>query len=221
MVQRCCILDTKCASRDPERDASASPECALSAIIPTSRRWVFGPVPDLLLGCGLGYALLISLLPLVPVEPSILMTVGIFGTLVIGAPHYGATLVRVYGSGVDRRKSRFFAVYLSLVAWLWFALGLYDLGLGSAMITLYLTWSPFHYSGQNYGLAVMFLRRREVAFSQRAKKLLYASFMLSFALVFVSLNRVISAPNATNYESGNFAGTPFYFIQIRKGGGFF
>ena len=30
------------------------------------------------------------------------------------------------------------------------------------LFTLYLTWSPWHYTGQNYGIAVMFLRRRGV-----------------------------------------------------------
>ena len=186
----------------------------MTAIAAPNQRWVFGPIPDLLLGCGLGYVLLISLLPLLPVDAQMLVTLGTFGTLLIGAPHYGATLLRVYASPVDRRKYAFFAIYLSAMVWLWFGVGLYDLGVGSAMITLYLTWSPFHYTGQNYGLAVMFLRRREVAFSERTKKLLYASFMLSFVLVFVSLHRALGGAGAANYGIGNFAGTPFHFIQL-------
>ena len=111
----------------------------MTAIAAPNRRWVFGPIPDLLLGCGLGYVLLISLLPLLPVDARTLVTVGTFGTLLIGAPHYGATLLRVYGNAADRRKYAFFAVYLSAIVWLWFGVGIYDLGVGSAMITLYLT----------------------------------------------------------------------------------
>ena len=186
----------------------------MSATAPASRRWVFGPIPDLLFGCGLGYVLLISLLPLLPVHAETLVLLGTFGTLLIGAPHYGATLLRVYGSAEDRRKYAFFTVYLSAVVWLWFAIGLYDLGFGSAMITLYLTWSPYHYTGQNYGLAVMFLRRREIAFSDATKKLLYASFILSFAFVFVSLHRALGGAGARSYGIGNFAGTPFHFIHL-------
>ena len=40
----------------------------MTASAPTDRRWVFGPIPDLLAGCGVGYATLISLLPLLPIE---------------------------------------------------------------------------------------------------------------------------------------------------------
>ena len=72
--------------------------------------------------------LLISLLPLLPVPAKTLVTIGTFGTLLIGAPHYGATLLRVYRSAEDRRKYAFFAVYLSAMVWLWFGIGLFDLG---------------------------------------------------------------------------------------------
>jgi tetratricopeptide (TPR) repeat protein len=183
----------------------------MTAIAPPDRRWVFGPVPDLLLGCGLGYALLIASLPLLPIDNATLGVVGTFGTLLIAAPHYGATLLRVYRHRADRRKYAFFSVYLSAVVWLWFVAGLHDLRVGSAMITLYLTWSPWHYTGQNYGLAVMFLRRRGIGFSERTKKLLYASFMASFALAFLSIHR---GTGNVSYGVGDFAGTPFYLMHL-------
>jgi hypothetical protein len=183
----------------------------MTAVAPPDRRWVFGPVPDLLLGCGLGYALLIASLPLLPIDNATLGVIGTFGTLLIAAPHYGATLLRVYRHRADRRKYAFFSVYLSAVVWLWFVAGLHDLRVGSAMITLYLTWSPWHYTGQNYGLAVMFLRRRGIGFSERTKKLLYASFMASFALAFLSIHR---GTGNVSYGVGDFAGTPFYLIHL-------
>ena len=185
----------------------------MTAAAPTDRRWVFGPLPDLMFGCGLGYVLFIALLPLVPLEAPLLAASGAFATLVIGAPHYGATLLRVYRSAEDRRKYAFFATYCSAAVWLWFAVGLHHVVLGSAMITLYLTWSPWHYTGQNYGLAVMFLRRRGVAFSPATKRLLYASFGLSYALVFLSLHRG-GRLFGQSYGTGDFAGTPFYFIHL-------
>ena len=183
----------------------------MTAIAPSDQRWIFGPIPDLLIGCGLGYALLIAVIPLLPFDVTTFAIVGMYGSLVIGAPHYGATLLRVYRHREDRRKYAFFSVYLSAIVWLWFAFGLYDIRLGSAMITLYLTWSPYHYTGQNYGLAVMFLRRRGVPFDLRTKRLLYASFMLSFALAFVSLHRGLGQ---VSYGVGDFKGTPFYFIHF-------
>jgi len=183
----------------------------MTAIELPDRRWVFGPIPDLLLGCGVGYAMLIAVLPLLPVDMQTLMVAGTFGTLLLGVPHYGATLLRVYRNAEDRRRYVFFSVYLSAIVWLWFAVGLYDLRVGSAMITLYFTWSPWHYTGQNYGLSVMFLRRRGIEFSDRTKRLLYASFALSFLLAFLSLHRGVGE---VSYGIGDFVGTRFYFIHL-------
>jgi len=182
----------------------------MTAIAPPDRRWVFGPIPDLLFGCGLGYAALITIIAFLPFELQTLALAGTVGSLVIGAPHYGATLMRVYRRAEDRRKYRLFTVYLSLFVWLWFGAGLYHVALGSALITLYFTWSPYHYTGQNYGLAVMFLRRRGIAFDDATKKWLYASFMLSFALSFVSLHRHMGGVST----GGDFSGTPYYFIHL-------
>jgi tetratricopeptide (TPR) repeat protein len=65
--------------------------------------------------------------------------------------------------------------------------------LGSALITLYITWSPWHFAGQNYGLALMFLRRRGVDVTPGLKRLLYTSFICSFLLVFLLAHGPIRA----------------------------
>jgi hypothetical protein len=109
-------------------------------------------------------------------------------SLVVSAPHYGATLLRVYERREDRRTYALFAIHASAVLAGLFVAGLYDPLLGSILFTLYLTWSPWHYSGQNYGLAVMFLRRRGVEVAPRARQLLHASFLLSYAIVFVAFH---------------------------------
>ena len=41
---------------------------------------------------------------------------------------------------------------------------------GAIMVTVCLTWSPWHYTGQTYGLAVMFLRRRGVSVEPAVKR---------------------------------------------------
>jgi hypothetical protein len=53
---------------------------------------------------------------------------------------------------------------------------------------LYLTWSPWHFAGQNYGIALMFLGRSGVEVDSRTKRLLYGSFVLSFVLAFLALH---------------------------------
>jgi Flp pilus assembly protein TadD len=158
-----------------------------------AEKWYFGAAPDLLLGCGALYMLLflamavfgdgfrefapIGLLPLV--------------VLVTGVPHYGATLVRICDRPEERHAYSFVAIGTSLVMIAALAVGLQSAVVGSWILTIYLTWSPWHYSGQNYGITLMFLRRREVDVSPTAKRWLYASFILSFGLTALSIHGVL------------------------------
>jgi tetratricopeptide (TPR) repeat protein len=155
---------------------------------PAPGRWLHGPASDLLLGCGVAYALFVALLLLAPRMPSsFAFMIAVVG-LVTNTPHYGATILRVYEQRTDRRRYSLFALHATAVIGLLFGTGLYWAPLGSLLVTLYVTWSPWHFAGQNYGLAVMFLRRRGVALDPRTKRLVYASFFLSFLLSFLALH---------------------------------
>ena len=52
------------------------------------------------------------------------------------------------------------------------------------LFTIYLTWSPWHYTGQNYGIALMLLARRGITLSASVKKLVYSSFVLTYVITF-------------------------------------
>ena len=176
-------------------------------------RWLYGPFSDLTLGCGLGYGLLFagflvagtrypSVLPLVPLI-----------SLFTGTPHYGATLLRVYEQRHERRAYAFFGVWMTLVVWAVFYLGLYHATVGSLLLTLYLSWSPWHYSGQNYGIALMFLRRRGIEVTPRAKRALYLSFFLSFLLALLAMHGASSGADygpVPPYRDG-----AFHLVRLR------
>ena len=155
-----------------------------------SGRWLFGPAPDLLLGCGLGYILLFAAFLLAGTDRHAIAALGIVPLISIltGTPHYGATLLRVYEKREERRAHAVFAIWITAVIWGLFYLGLYSAMLGSLLVTLYLTWSPWHYTGQNYGIAVMFLRRRGVPLDAGTKRLVYLSFLLSYGLTLLALH---------------------------------
>jgi tetratricopeptide (TPR) repeat protein len=149
--------------------------------------WLFGPLPDLLVGCGLLYAL--ALPPffawggeLRARQPDPLMPLLV---LLVSLPHYGATLLRVYERPEDRRLYRRHAVYSSLAVFAAFVLALHVPLAAMALTTLYLTWSPWHYTAQNFGLASMFLRRRAGAVAPALGRSLRLSFVLSYALAFL------------------------------------
>lgn len=72
----------------------------MTATVPVAtKRWLFGPVPDLLLGCGLAYAPVFALRCVRDSAFRGLFAPGLLPLLsmVGGTPHDGATLLRVYG----------------------------------------------------------------------------------------------------------------------------
>jgi tetratricopeptide (TPR) repeat protein len=152
-------------------------------------RWLAGPAPDLLLGAGGAYLISVPLLLLAASGAARwpLLIVWALEVLVNG-PHYGATLLRVYETRDERRKYAFFAVWATLLLAALFAVGAHEALVGSLLVTLYFSWSPWHFAGQNYGVAVMFLRRSGVVVAPGTRRLLYASFALSFALTFLALH---------------------------------
>jgi tetratricopeptide (TPR) repeat protein len=169
------------------------------------RRWLFGPVPDLLLGCGLGY---VAIFLLQIFDPALLRSWIPAGAaplviLVSGTPHYGATLLRVYERAEDRRAYALFTVWATLaIAGLFFA-GLASAWIGSVLLTVYLSWSPWHYSGQNYGVALMFLGRRGVEIAPRAKRAFHLSFFLSFVLTFLAQHGAKGGPGYAPFADGS------------------
>jgi len=164
---------------------------------PQATPWLFGPWPDLLFGCGLLYALAFGLFLVAGEEirtaqPSLLFPLLI---LALGVPHYGATLLRVYERRRERRAYVVFSVWATLAILALFLASLRLPALATFLVTLYLTWSPWHYTGQNYGVAVMFLRRGGVALEPGTKRWLYLSFLLSFALVFLQMHTAAARMN--------------------------
>lgn len=159
------------------------------------RRWLFGPVSDLALGCGLLYgAFFAAEVVAGPQMRSWLpFTLLPFLALVLGSPHYGATLLRVYATRSDRRRYFVFAVWLSLLVLVAFVAGLHVPIVGSLILTLYLSWSPWHYSAQNYGVAVLLLRRRGADLTPSTHRLLRSSFVLSYLVFLLSLNGATGA----------------------------
>lgn len=150
------------------------------------RGWLFGPVSDLLWGAGLSYLFAFSLLvvastAMMSAFPPWLM---MFLVLILSIPHYGATLLRVYERKEDRSAYAFFSKYSTLLLGLLLVWGVRDIRVGSVLFTLYLTWSPWHYTGQNYGITLMFLGRRGVAIEKRTKQALRVSFVASFVVRF-------------------------------------
>lgn len=172
--------------------------------------WLFGPATDLLLGCGLG-SIAISVAMGFQAHAIALWVPGALLVLLFSLPHYGATLLRVYELPEDRRRYSFFAIGVTTLLAIGFIAGLGNAFLGSLILTVYLTWSPWHYTGQNYGVFLILLGRRGVTVTPAVKRLVYASFILSYLLTFMAIHG-LERPD--NYAPVSYAETVYRLLPL-------
>jgi hypothetical protein len=162
----------------------------MTQALPPTHRWLHGPLTDLLFGCGLLYAIVsvVFVLDGGAVFEGVPLFVPALLIALVSAPHYGATLVRVYDQRSDRRGYFLFSVVATLALMAVFGVALFDRWVGSVLATVYLTWAGWHYTGQNYGISAMFLRRRGLEVDGLSRRMLHTSFTLSYAIVFLVMH---------------------------------
>jgi hypothetical protein len=185
----------------------------MAAAAPAGNRWLFGPAPDLLVGCGVAYMAFFVAMVFAGPELRAWLPMGLLPLVSVffGTPHYGATLLRVYEQRSERRAYAFFTIWISLVLAALYVGGLYSAALGSFLLSLYLTWSPWHYTGQNYGVALLFLRRRGIEITPQTKRWIYSSFVLSYGLTFLAIH---GAAYSADYAPVEYNGSLYRFLRF-------
>ncbi|MDJ0788401.1 MAG: tetratricopeptide repeat protein [Myxococcota bacterium] len=151
---------------------------------------LFGPAIDGMLGFGGIY--LLAFVGFCAFGPSLRASQPLWLfpvlALLLSAPHYGATLLRVYDRAEDREQHRRVAFHVTAALLGLFVVGVYEPWVASLLTTVYLTWSPWHFSAQNFGLALMVMGRRGRAPDAVSRRLFRIAFVASFALVAVVLH---------------------------------
>jgi hypothetical protein len=95
--------------------------------------------------------------------------------------HFAASTVRLYTKPGAVKSLPFLSKAVPAITIVLMSLCVVYVGrVGSLLDTLYLTWSPYHYSAQAYGLAVMYCQRSGCLLSASDKKLLRRVSMLPF-----------------------------------------
>jgi tetratricopeptide (TPR) repeat protein len=151
--------------------------------------WIYNPWLDLIVGCGAWSAplLLVSYLTL---SSSARMWSVVFYALALffNYPHYMATIYRAYHRAEDFEKYRIFTVHITALVVLTILLAHFWARLLPWIFTIYLTWSPWHYSGQNYGLFMMFARRAGANPGKSVRRALYGAFVVSYLVLFLGFH---------------------------------
>jgi len=151
--------------------------------------WIYNPWLDLIVGCGAWSAplLLLSYFSLASSARTWSITFYVLA-LFFNYPHYMATIYRAYHRSEDFQKYRIFTVHTTGLILLTLLLSHYWLRLLPWIFTIYLTWSPWHYSGQNYGLFMMFARRAGADPDKPTRRALYGAFVVSYLILFLGFH---------------------------------
>jgi tetratricopeptide (TPR) repeat protein len=111
-----------------------------------------------------------------------------FLALLFNYPHFMATVYRAYHTHTEFQKYRIFTIHVAfllalagVIAHVWFPLLPW-------IFTLYICWSPWHYTGQNFGLLMMFARRAGLSPSSAERTAIHWSFIASFLLLMLSFH---------------------------------
>ena len=152
-------------------------------------RWFYGAKTDLIIGCG-AWSMPLLLLTYYGTAnfPQTVITIFYALALFFNYPHYMATIYRAYRTKEDFAKYKIFTVHITLLLALLVIFSHFSPILLALVFTLYLTWSPFHYTGQNFGIALMFARRNGVETNLTTRRALYISFLAPYLMFFLAFH---------------------------------
>ena len=151
------------------------------------RMFVNAPVDYLLVGGGITLPIFLGLYFWPGLAPTNRTTLWVL-FFAINASHFAASTVRLYTKPGARQELPFLSWVFPVICLAAVALGLYLPIIGQQLQALYLTWSPYHYAAQTYGLAVMYAMRSGARLDARDKSLMWWTCMLPFAFAFVVAN---------------------------------
>lgn len=164
----------------PENKASSSP-------------WIINGPVDLLVGCGAWTIPLLVVTGYLNAAGTIALSFAFyFLSVFCNNPHYMATIYRAYGTPQDFRKYKLFTVYLTAILILTAVATHFAPLLLPILFTVYLTWSPWHYTGQNFGIAMMFARRSGASPTRGLRNLIYAAYLASYIVWFLNLHSTLA-----------------------------
>jgi tetratricopeptide (TPR) repeat protein len=157
-------------------------------------RWFYRPSFDLIVGCGAWSLPLLLIVYAASARYPQVTTIAFYAlALVFNYPHYMATIYRAYRTREDFSKYKLFTLHLALLMVLVLLFAHVSYQLLALAFTLYLTWSPFHYTGQNFGIALMFARRNGVKTTRSLRWAFYLVFLTSYAMFFLAVHSLTSS----------------------------
>jgi tetratricopeptide (TPR) repeat protein len=149
-----------------------------------SSPWIYHPWLDLLVGCGAWSAPLLAIaLLMTPAHSHAWAMAFYLLAIVFNYPHFMATIYRAYHTRADFDKYKFVTLHVTLLLVLTGIVMHASPRFFPWLFTLYICWSPWHYSGQNYGLLMMFARRSGAEITAGERRWLRSAFVASYLML--------------------------------------
>jgi tetratricopeptide (TPR) repeat protein len=166
---------------------AASPSAPPAPAPGSSGSWIYGPWLDLLIGCGAWSAPLLAVaLLMTPAHTHAWAMAFYLLAIVFNYPHFMATIYRAYHTRADFEKYKFVTLHVTLLLVLTGIVMHASPRFFPWLFTLYICWSPWHYSGQNYGLLMMFVRRSGAEITAGERRWLRGAFVASYLMLLAS-----------------------------------
>jgi hypothetical protein len=111
------------------------------------------------------------------------MNTAAFGVLILLLPvaHFAASTLRLYSKPSYYKEFPFLAFAFPVITLAVLSVCILSPTVtGRYLVALYLTWSPFHYAKQTYGLSLMYSYRSGVKLTDPEKRLVYWTCMMPF-----------------------------------------
>ncbi|MDX2177919.1 MAG: tetratricopeptide repeat protein [Candidatus Sumerlaeia bacterium] len=175
-----------------------------------SSSWYIGPKADLLIGCGLWSLPFLLITHQLNLQYGVALAFAFYIlSFVCNYPHYMATIYRAYGTKADFEKYRFFTIYVTALF-----VGTAAITHTSHMlfgdrvnlvpyfVTFYLLWSPYHYTGQNFGLTMMFARKRGINPTLTERNLLQWGYVSGYLIMLVSIQAASGGADPNLLQAG-------------------
>ena len=155
---------------------------------PAFGRSFVSPAIDIVFVCG-AFSLLLLLLRQSPFQLQLNMTSSIVLLVVCNYAHFTSSTVRLYTKAGATARNPFVARGLPFVAVAVTLLAvLFPVGFGKHLMALAVTWSPYHYAAQAFGLALMYSYRSGMTLSAREKRWLWWICMLPFLRALINID---------------------------------
>ncbi len=108
--------------------------------------------------------------------------------VIFNYPHFMATIYRAYHSRSQFEKYKIVTLHVTLLVVLTGVVMHASPRFFPWIFTLYIFWSPWHYTGQNFGLLMMFVRRGGAEIRASERRWVRAAFVASYLMLLASFN---------------------------------